>query len=713
MAKKKKILKATNPIGKPPAEGSIKISQKDPDEVLFSKLNTMIEDSKNNRGSWLQNQEFWHKLRMRIRKEKTFPFEGASNLRLPTIEKYIRKIKAGLFTLFWGQTPKAVVIPEPTGNQDAAMKLEYYIDYLFEKVIKFSKPLIILIDRMLEKGFSFAEVMWRMEDEEQDLEINLDSMPEQLVSLVFSAEEPDQLIPAIARMFEIDMSESVRDENTEAIEEAIIALQAGDKKVKITVRDETYNNVEIKVHDPEFVYVPVDSEIHPKDARFIAIEFYEPWDVIKKKAGKHYLKEVIDEIDTFKDLPLQNTVPSQGKSALNDINHTTNITQDLREGIERINNASRSVKLFRMYAWYDLDGDGREERNVFIIAPEWKKVIAKFPYPHDLKRWPVARADAELTDNRWFSPRGVPELLDDIAREIDTQHNQKIDQQTIRNVPMFKFRSGLVNPKLVKFIPGQGIPVPGTVPLNDAVDIMRNESTAAEFSYRDEEMLLKTEVQELLGQVDYSLQSQINRREPRTATESSQQQQSANTVFGLDVATFSDFMSELMDLVLGLTQQYLPEEVYFNVVGEQAQVRLTREEIQGGYTTRIRGTDFTTSPAARVNNELNRIMFLTQNPVFLQAGILTPQNLFVLAKRYLQVSGDMSWQQAITPPQPQPQGPPPAAVTIPPNFDSLTDAEKSQVLQSAGVNPDMEGRALNKQQEIAAEMESSNGTGKG
>jgi hypothetical protein len=696
--------KAANPVGN--TSDGVKLQQKESDEMLFSQLHSQVEDARNNRGEWNNRRDFFHRMRMRIRKDKSFPFEGCSNLRMPTVEKFIRKIKASLFTLVWGQRPKFVVEPGKNGNADAAFSIEYYLDYVFEKVLKFSRPLIILLDKMLEKGFVFTEVLWKMEDEAQTVEIDLTTMPEDLVNLVLSAEASDQIVPMIAEIFEIDMSESVREENTEAIEEAIQALQSGEKTARVTFRDETYNNVDVQIHDPEFVYVPVDSKLDPKDARFIAIECYEPWDIVKKKARRgFYSKEVVDSIDYLKD---DKRAPSQGSGAMQDMHHTTVTTDDLREGIDRINNPSKSVKLYRMYAWHDLDGDGEEERCVFVIAPEWKAVLAKFPYPHHIKRWPITRFDAELIDDRFFSTRGIPELTDDISREIDTQHNQKVDQQTIRNVPMFAFRSGVVNPKLVKFIPGQSIPVPGTVGLDDAIKVLRNESSAAEFSYRDEEMLLKSELQELVGQVDFSLQSQINRREPRTATEASAQQQAAQTVFGLDVAMFSDSMSDLGELVLAFQQQYAPEEIFFQITGEQQSIRMKRDQIQGGYSVCVRGNSFTTNPAARLQYEQMKISFLTQNPVFLQAGILNQQNLYFWAKKYLQAAGEYQWSQGITSPQPPaPQGPPPPITMIQPKFADLSPGEQAQVLASGGIQFDAEGRALAKEEEMVGGMNES------
>jgi hypothetical protein len=672
--------------------------QSESDTKIFNDIHTMITDAQEQRGAWNTKRDTYYRMRMRVRKDKSFPFPGSSNLRLPTLEKYIVKAKAALIGLIWSVRPKLTVIPTPSGSPDAAVKLEYYVDWLIDHVLKPLKKLLILVDKVKQDGWGFIEVTWKMEDEKRKFSINLDELPSEVTSLIFSADPAlqESLPQTLAKIFDIDMSETVRAQNTESILKAVEALSKGEKSVKLTIADETYNNVEWSVHDPQFVHVPADSFLDPQQARLLAVEIYEPFDVVRKKAREGvYDQSAFDTIDA-----LRHVDPSTMNNSPGSIFRTTDATKDMREGIERLNGPSRNIKIYRTYAWYDSDGDGIEERNVFILAPEFKTILKQFPFPYHHNKWPITRFDAEVTDDRWYSVRGYPELLEDIVKEIDTQHNQKIDQQTIRNAPMFTFRSGVVNPRLVKFIPGQGIPVPGTVPLNDAIQMMNNTNTNAEYSYRDEEMLLKSEIQELVGQVDFGLQSQINRREPRTAMEVGAQQQSVQTVFGLDVMLFSDSLSEVLLQTVQLLQQYLPEETYFSVVGEGQTIRLTREEIQGEYHVRVRGNDMSLNPAQRVSQAIQRIQFLS-NPLAMQMGIVQPANLFYLYKRYLQDSGEYAWQQMISQPPPPPQpGPPPAITQVKTNFVDLTDAEKAQVLASGGIEPDPQGRALAKQQEL-------------
>lgn len=707
MAKRYQENKAT-PIS-PKKESSIvsEVSKDTEDSNMVADILGMVNDGIDMRSTWGQKMEHYYKMRMRVRRTKTFPFNGCSNLRMPTVEKYLRKIKASLFNVVWGIKPHALVVSEPNGNPDVASKLEYYIDWLLEVKMRFSKKLVLIIDKMLDKGFSIAEPIWKMEDEKRQFEISMKNIPDDIKQQIFSAADIDEdtMLQSIAKIFDVDMSLSVREDNMAELKKALDTLKSGKEKVTITLRDETYNNVEVLVHDPEDVFVPVDSGIDPQECRFVAYEVYEPWDVVKRKAQEGvYDKEAFDMMEAFRQADVRNVVIPGASTRNSDPRKPSAGIADLREGIMRAQNSSKSVKLWRIYAWYDCDGDGIEERNVFIAAPEWKKILTKFPFPYAHKKWPCVRFDSEIIDDRWYSSRGVSEMIEDLVKEIDTQHNQKIDQQTIRNAPMFAFRPGVVNPRLVKFIPGQAIPVNGVTPLNDAVSMLNNTNTNAEFSYRDEEMMLKMEIQEIFGQTDFSMQSVVNRRQPRTAAEVMAQQQSAGNVFSLDSLIFGEAMSDLLTQIVQLTQQYLPDEVFFSVVGEGGSVRLTRDEIQGQFIVRVRGNDITSNPQKRLEMAQAKIAFL-MNQYNIQTGIITPPNVYLLLKEYLQDTGDFNWSQKISVPQPPPPPQPPPAITnIKTTFDELTDIEQAQVLASAGIKPDMHGRLLEKQQELMTEM---------
>jgi len=661
-------------------------------EELYDELYSYIEEAKSNSGVWEQKANDYYKLRMRDKKTKTFPFPGCSNLRLPTIETYLRKAKSSLLALYTNVKPRCMVIPQQGQDLQNANNVEKFLDWLADVKMNILEKLIVVTDQMLQHGIGIIKVVWRMEENQYVEKINIKDLSPQEVTMIFDPNIPDeQLVQYAIQRFKVDTSETVLADNMESITKAIQDLRAGKTSIEVKLKDELYNAPEIIACDPTYVYVPADAGIDIQKLAWIGHEYFERYDCLKYKAEYGTIdKEALKDVDMYAGMDLQDE-------------RNVNFTKDLREGIDRINNPSKLVRVIDLYCHYDLDNDGVNEKCHFLLAPDFTTILKKQRLENDSQKFPFVRFHTEIIDDRWFSPRGYPEHLEDLSKEIDAQHNQKLDSQTIRNAPIFTFRSGIVNPKLVKFIPGQGIPVPGTTPLNDALQIMNNNNPGIEFSYEREELMLKTTIQEYLGQMDYSVQSMINKRQPRTLGEVQMQSQAANMVFSLDAAMYAFSLTEMFTQILELCQQYMPERIYTLIVGQDGvqPLNISRDEIQGKYHIYCRGNDINSNPQLRAQKAFMRVQTLL-NPQTMQIGVVTPMNAFEILKNFLQADGEIMWQSMITPPQPPPPPPPPVQI----DMENLTDAEQSQVLQRSGIEPDPLGRAVKRRIELNESLNS-------
>jgi len=259
----------------------------------------------------------------------------------------------------------------------------------------------------------------------------------------------------------------------------------------------------------------------------------------------------------------------------------------------------------------------------------------------------------------------------------------KLDAMTIRNAPMFTFRSGAVNPRLIKFIPGQAIPRQE----KDDIAPLNNANPQADFSWDREQQLLESKVSELVGQVDYSLQSMINRRQPRTAEEVAGQKNASQMVFSLDADLTIEAFSELFQWYLDLWSQYgdeTKEIAYFGSDGYET-IKMNREEVQGMRLV-VRGNDKNTNPQTRMQTAQLILQDVYQA---LATGTATPMEVFNARKRFYQALGETNPEQFVKPPQPpRPQPSPEVIKTI---FDKLTPNEQIQVKQLMGIQPDVQG----------------------
>ena len=686
MPRKKKVVegKTEKPVVK---------QNTDSDDTILKHIDGVIEESIANTGNWSDNQSKWHKMRMRIKKVKVFPFPNCANIRIPTAEIKIRKLKAALYNVVFGIRPIVQVLPSPSGSVEVARKIEKFLDHLIMDVIKLQKKSVIAIDQELEKGFYLFKPHWRIDIISRVEDFNLDDLsPQEAVALYSSQNTPEQIKQGVMEKLEVDLSEKVAQENTTEIERIVKEILAGNTNIKIKLQDVIYDFPDVALADPERVYVPTDSGFDPQGCQFIVHEFFLPLNQVKKNAElKGWSKLSVDDIEELKDV---------------DIDTDTDMDRNLREGIERINNPSNLVMIWEFYGWYDLNDDGVDEKCVITVAPDFNKVLRKITLPFDNGKFPFVKLAYELTSDRWFSHRGVVEILEDIIKEIDTQHMQKIDNQTIRNAPMFTYRAGLVNPNLVKFIPGQGIPVQGMNPINDTLAILNNNNPNVDFSYEREQMGLQAQVEELIGQVDFTLQSMINKRQPRTLGEVQMQQQNMQNVFSLDASMHTEAFAELFNFIWDLWCQYGSDEYEFAYFGKQGweKIRLNREEVQGDYKITVRGNDQNTNPQIKLQ-KAQMVMMASTNELALQLGVIKPWHLaeaYDLLYKELDIPESQRLhedpQQLFQQAQQQMQQPPPLPVKL--QMKELTDAEQAQVVKRAGMQPDVQGRQLVSQAKI-------------
>lgn len=668
----------------------VNVPQKPVNDDCFTYLKKKIETALSDTNKWSDNQAKFNRIRMRIKKTKTFPFVGCSNLRMPTADTKIKKLKASLVNVIFGIRPVVQVVPSPEGNFDTAMKIEKWLDHLVMDKMNIKPKGIIAVDQTLESGFYLLKPYWKLDVGAKTLEFELEDLSMEEVAFISDGNNGvAEIIQFLVEKFEVDMSDKVAEENATELERVAIKILQGEEEIDFTVQEIYYDAPDVALINPNKCYVPAGTGYDPQSAEWICHEYELTLDQLKSCAKyKGWDIEGVNEVSSYVGFDTRNLKEFQ---------------LDKKEGIDRLNGTNSGIKIWEWYGYYDINGDGVKEKCVITSAPDFSKTMRKIELPFDNGKWPFVKLYGELTTDRWFSHRGIVEIAEDLIKEIDVQHNMKLDSQTTRNAPMMLYRAGMVNPNLIQNIPNQAIPVRGGQPLSDTVLKMDSNNPNVEYSYKDEQMILESKIEELTGQVDYSLQSMINKRQPRTLGEVELQNQSAQNVFTLDSDMFRQQFAELFGWIWDLWSQYGNDQEEFMYFGQNGwePIRLSKEEIQGKYRFTVRGNDQNTNPQNKMAKAQQIVMAIT-NPVFLQAGVITQPQMLSGLKRFFQTLDVDGWEQFVNmqwqPPQPPP--PPPPAVLIKPNFDELTDGEQAQVLASAGVNPDIYGRALNKQEEL-------------
>jgi hypothetical protein len=349
------------------------------DNKILADVKNWKEDSEGFVSTWETNQDKWHRMRMRIKKTKNFPFPGCANLRMPTIETKIRKLKAALYNVVFGIRPIVQAIPSPGGSWEIARKIEKFLDHMIMDVMKLPAKAIIAIDQALEKGFYALKPHWKIEIITRIEKISLDDLSLEEAYWMFDIDRsPQEILQAIAQRLQVDSSEMVMQDNTKALEEATVKIMEGKDNISIELKDVICNYPDIALCDPERLYVPTTTGVDPQSATYIIHEFFEPVHSLKQNAE-------------HKGWNLGNIADIESKKSTDLNDKQTETTKDEREGIERLQSVGELVRIWECYGYYDINDDGVQEKCVITIAPDFDKLLRKITLPFYSGKFPFVK----------------------------------------------------------------------------------------------------------------------------------------------------------------------------------------------------------------------------------------------------------------------------------------------------------------------------------
>lgn len=648
-------------------------SSKDQDVVGIVK--GWMSKSDGERAQWRDDQSKWYKLRMRIKKKKDYPFPNCSNIRLPTLDNKIKKLKAQTINSLFGIRPLVQAVPAPGGNWQTAIKIEKFLDHLLSDVMCVYNDMVITIDQAYEKGFFLQKVYWKLETQERIDQFDVDDLTLQETVQLYQL-PLEEACNWLAKKYDVDRHKYVWADNYNKLKKAAEKILAAQYKVTITTEDVTYNFPSIALISPDECYVPSDGGYDPQNLPYFIHEFY----VTKEEA--------------------QANVTAKGWD-INSVEFITTLTE-LIEEIKTVKDNKEGVTHFKKTGKLrvaECFGYVNGKRQCITIFPDFNKLAKQSDMPTPTGRIPVVKYYHELREDRWYHHRSLADIIEDLVKEIDIQHMQKIDRQTIVNSPKYVYRAGLVNTQTTQFMFGQGIPVQGMQSLGDIIAPLNDYNQAAEFSYDREQQILKAEIDEYTGQVDYTLSQQVNRREPRTAEEVAAQSQLAQVVTSLDSAMFRQSFEQLVNLVFEMWCEYGDDEYEFSYFGENnyEPIKLTKEELQGKYKVVVRANDNNTNPRVRLAKAREILQSVVGG---LQIGVTTPINVINAYKRFFQELDVNNAEELYTMPQPKQPGVPDKTM---PKFEDLEEAEQSQILMRLGIKPDHMSRVADKMRQIQNE----------
>ena len=556
---------------KHPESRGIDLAPQIKDETVVD-LVKQVEKAVGDRSQWENKQRVFYERRFGIRGEKNFPWPGSSNINIPLIDKTIRRQKPLYVSAVFGVNPVLSIETLGEAAPERARRIENFYDWLIRyKMDHCRETQIHSIDHFLTYGQSYIKAVWDHQTERKTRTLDLSFLPEDVDRSEVTDEDFIQLAPQMG----LDLNNK---EDRIAFESVLKQFRDGKEFLKVSLQVVKQNAPAWHFVDSRDIVVPFDSSDEIDTLPWIAHRmFLTPAEIKARGIQGMYDSEVAQKVAKES---------KTSEIASRDTSYV-NTARTVREGVSATSASGSHIEVYEIYFHHDINGDGLEEKCVMTISAKGNEVLRLIEYPYEHGEWPFTRFVYEITEPRWYAPRGIPELLHDLNAEINAQHNAKLDRMTIQNALTFKVREGSIrNPSQLRFRPGSYIPV------RRMDDIQPITHQVMDYSFEAEERTLKAYAEEYVGVQDFGISNVNQKVERRTAAEVQEISRMSQMQGALDIQIFQESMRRLHRQTLFLWAQYGDMSVMVNIDGREP-VMFNRWDLY---------SDFDLIPTGRLDN---------------------------------------------------------------------------------------------------------------
>lgn len=567
-----------------------------------------------NRKSWLERQQALTRLRFGIRRPKTFPWKGASNLSIPLIDPLIRRYRPFLMKLVVEPDPIVEFVGEDTESVQAERIAESEYNWLFKTHMRALEPMAYIIDGLLHRGFSIAQVGWDYQTEYECRVLDVASMFPQ-----GPPEDPAVLVSLLAREYDVDP----RDPRVaRSLVTAAQQIAAGSPAVKLAFKRVVVDRPALWDRDAvQIILPPRTTDI--ANAEYVIVQHVLSLRRVKQMEADGFIKpgSVARIVGTLAN--------RQNKTGMDELQDSPSLSfeQSLDDEKERIWGVEdeENILLWEFYHWYDINGDGMADRVVSYIHPRTATDLGTRPFPYPFRRWPFVQFAFERTSRRYHSPRGISGMCEHLQRGLNTQANQRRDAMTLRNAPVWQTQvmAGF-KARNFRAVPGTVLELPGGSRLEP---LLHDRSSYSE--QVNEENMLRTLAESYVGTFDQALQGSRGGVENRTATEINAIVQMTAATASMDAILFQLSMQELHNMIWELWLDFRPADVSFKLHGADPQtgqdqlITVPKSQINKKFKLFPTGTLANTNHALELSKATQALTFFANDAT----GFIDPRAL--------------------------------------------------------------------------------------
>lgn len=559
---------------------------------------------------------------------------GNSNIVLPLIDKKIDELKPQYVNIIAAARPPVTVHAIQPDYQSKAKNVELWFDWLVHHASpNFVEETILGVDDCLETGRAIIKDYWHYETRPAPSCLKAERLPPRLRQLVVVKDAQqadlqfaraggpgsgmavmtppqfnalrDQIKAIVQEEFDLDPEESA---DKKAIEDILDWLKGGAKgELYFNSRDVVVNVPAIRAISPIDFIVPENATTDIEDMeRMTEVMYFTPQQLRNLAADQKLNKGAVDELLARRS---KGKVDDDrgGTTGVNNQKRIMEIRQDNREGLSG-DGAEDLIEVWRTSSWMTVEG-GRDRKVVIMLPRDNRDLPLQFKaYNRPSGKWNYHSYSFELNKRRWYSPRGIPEKLDDLEAQMTATERAKLNRNAIVTAPTLKYKPNrLINPATWKFIPGQMFPT--NDPHNDVVPL---EMQNIDLVFDSEIEKLRTWSEDYIGGPDYGLAESGSMSEPRTAEEIRAIGSKARMSLSMRGLQMQLCYKKIWGEFFDLWHSVGPETVYVRVTGGDEPIKLTKEELQGKFFFQCTGTIGTSDPQYEAQRAQARLIILAQ-----------------------------------------------------------------------------------------------------
>lgn len=597
-------------------------------EEYSGDLVSYIQSDLNAMDTWLEKQAHFYDRRYgRLYRNPQFPWPGSSEIVMPTMDIYVDQMKPPMMNLVFGGSKIVNMVPM---NAAAVDNTPAATDAM-NSLIKYRIPDFMMqtahgIENWAQHGLKIDKIFYSYKTRIVTETVRRKDLVGNLSTLVVMKGMTDEEVAQVSEEFGVAaMTPEMFKQNYDAIKNEVVKSFGLDPEEKVDVKackdimdflkDSDKETILIKkrqvVEDtPKMVTIPIQDVIVPPGTKDIADAtrithrmYFSESDIRQRARDEVWVKAAVDLI--FEEGSYVSTnASSQGLAD----DALSAVMTDRAQSASYIPSGSQDniYEIWECYSYWDIDGDGLDEKVVITMEPRSGAVLKAIELPFDHGEWPFTGTPFEPNEPNYFSSRGIPEKLDDLDKEITAQHRAKLNNLLIQTSTSFTYRDSTgLNPNTIQWMPGLMIPV------QDHTDLAPIPMPHSSLELEREETILNLWAERHVGGIDQGIAGDARLLEPRTATEIRSRESARQRVLGVRAMIFQRGMQRNYQMLWSLWMQYGPDDFFIHVTG-QPPVKMGKYQISGKFDLIPAGAVGDMDPDLRAQRAFERLQAVMQ-----------------------------------------------------------------------------------------------------